>query len=70
LKVKKQLNSNKVDEALVRFEHFEKKIQSLESEVESYELNKEQSVEQQFEQMQRDDAIETELEQLKQKLAS
>lgn len=71
LKVKKQLGSHKIEEALVRFEHFEKKIEALESEVESYELgDKEASVEQQFKQMERDDAIESELAKLKQKLAS
>jgi len=71
LKVKKQLNSHQVEEALVRFEHFEKKIEALESEVESYDLgNNEQSVEAQFKQMERDDAIDSELAQLKQKLAS
>lgn len=71
LKAKKQLDSHKIEEALVRFEHFEKKIEALESEVESYELGKnEQSVEEQFKQMERDEAIENELTQLKQKLAS
>ncbi len=71
LKVKKQLDSHKIEEALVRFEHFEKKIEALESEVESYELgDKEATVEQQFKQMERDDAIERELAKLKQKLAS
>lgn len=72
LKVKKQLNCTKVDDALIRFEHFEKKIEALESEVESYDLgsNSEQSVEAQFKQMEREESIENELAQLKQKMAS
>jgi phage shock protein A len=71
LKVRKQLDSNKVDDALLRFEHFEKKIEALESQVESYDIgDKAQTVEQQFEQMERDEAIESELAKLKQKLAS
>lgn len=71
LKAKKQLDSHKIEEALVRFEHFEKKIEALESEVESYELGKnEHTVEEQFKQMEREEAIENELTQLKQKLAS
>jgi len=71
LKVKKQLDSKKIEDALVRFEHFEKKIEALESEVESYDIgDKEATVEQQFKQMERDDAIESELTKLKQKLAS
>jgi len=72
LKVKKQLNSNKVEDALIRFEHFEKKIDAIESEIESYDIGRkdEQSVKAQFEQMERDEAIENELAQLKQKMAS
>lgn len=72
LKVKKQLNSNKVEDALIRFEHFEKKIEAIESEIESYDVgNKDaQSVEAQFKQMERDESIDNELAQLKQKLAS
>jgi len=72
LKVKKQLHSNKVEDALIRFEHFEKKIDAIESEIESYDIGRkdEQSVKAQFEQMERDEAIENELAQLKQKMAS
>ena len=71
LKVKKQLESKKVDDALLRFEHFEKKIEALEAEVESYDLGKdEQSIDAQFKAMERDESIEHELAQLKQKLAS
>lgn len=72
LKVKKQLNSNKVEDALIRFEHFEKKIDAIESEIESYNIGSqdEKSVEAQFKQMEREDSIDTELAQLKQKMAS
>ncbi|NRA60306.1 MAG: phage shock protein PspA [Psychrobium sp.] len=71
LKVKKQLESKKVDDALLRFEHFEKKIEALEAEVESYDLGKdEQSIDAQFKAMERDESIEHELAQLKLKLAS
>lgn len=71
LKVKKQLESKKVDDTLLRFEHFEKKIEALEAEVESYDLGKdEQSIDAQFKAMERDESIEHELAQLKQKLAS
>jgi phage shock protein A len=72
LKVKKQLNSTKVEDALIRFEHFEKKIESIESEIESYDIGRkdEQSVQAQFEKMERDESIELELAELKQKIAS
>lgn len=72
LKVKKQLNSHKVEDALIRFEHFEKKIELIESEIESYDVasSNEQSVDQQFKKMEREAFIDSELEYLKQKLAS
>ncbi len=72
LKVKKQLNSHKVEDALIRFEHFEKKIELIESEIESYDIGgtDEQSVAQQFKTMEREASIDSELEQLKQRLAS
>jgi len=72
LKVKKQLSSNKVEDALIRFESFEKKVALIESEVESYDLGltDEQSVAAQFKQMARDESIDSELSLLKQKMAS
>lgn len=71
IKVKEQLTSHKIDDAILRFEHFEKKVVDLESQVESYELGQsEQSVEAQFKQMERDDSIEQQLAELKQKVAS
>ena len=72
LKVKKQLSSNKVEDALIRFESFEKKVALIESEVESYDLGltDEQSVAAQFKQMARDESIDNELAMLKQKMAS
>jgi len=72
LKVKKQLSSNKVEDALIRFESFEKKIELIESEVESYDLGMadEQSVAAQFKQMEREESIDSELALLKQKMAS
>lgn len=70
IKVKQQLNSHKIDDAILRFEHFEKKVIELESEVESYELgHSELSVEAQFKQLERDDSIERQLAELKQKMA-
>ena len=37
LKVKKNIDSNKVDDALSRFDRYERKIDDLEGQVESYE---------------------------------
>lgn len=71
IKVKQQLHSHKIDDAILRFEHFEKKVTDLEAEVESYELGQnELSIDAQFKQMERDDSIEQQLAELKQKVAS
>ena len=70
-RIKEQLASHKIDDAILRFESFEKKVVALESEVESYELGQsEQSVAAQFKQMEQDDAIEQQLNELKQRVAS
>ncbi|MDP2559691.1 phage shock protein PspA [Psychrobium sp. 1_MG-2023] len=71
LKVKQQLDSHKVEDALARFEQMEKKIDALEAEVESYDIGTdEQSIEAQFKKMERDESIEDALAELKQKMAS
>ena len=70
LKIKKQLDSHKIEDVLVRFESFEQKVTAIESEVESFELGQGQSVEAQFNQLARDESIEQELNRLKQQIAS
>lgn len=67
LEVKKRLDSHKVDDAIGRFEQYERKIDALESQVESYDLGK-QSLAQQFEELEDEGKIENELEALKKKV--
>ncbi|WP_419149285.1 phage shock protein PspA [Pseudoalteromonas 'SMAR'] len=68
LEVKKTLDSNKVDDALNRFERFESKIDGLESQVESYDLGK-KSLSDEIADLQKNEKIDDELEQLKKKMA-
>ncbi|TAA42739.1 phage shock protein PspA [Corallincola spongiicola] len=70
LEVKKQLDSGKVQDAMVRFEQYERKIDNLEAEVESYDLGTqaERSLAQQFEDLEAEDTVTNELEALKKKL--
>ena len=67
LEVKKRLDGHKVDDAIGRFEQYERKIDALESQVESYDLGK-QSLAQQFEELEDEGKIENELEALKKKV--
>ncbi len=67
LEVKKRLDDNKVDDAIGRFEQYERKIDALESQVESYDLGK-QSLAQQFAELEDGGNVENELEALKKKV--
>lgn len=67
LEVKKRLDSHKVDSAIGRFEQYERKIDALESQVESYDLGK-KSLEQQFAELEGEGNIEDELAALKKKV--
>ena len=67
LEVKRRLDSNTVDNAMGRFEQFERKIDDLESQVESYDVGK-RSLKDEFANLEGDAKIEDELAALKQKM--
>ncbi len=69
LKVKSTLDSNKVDDALSRFDRYERKIDDLESQVDAYDLGK-KSLSDEIEELQASDEIDSELEALKAKMAA
>lgn len=64
LEVKKTIDSGKIDDAMLRFERFESKIDDLESQVEAYDLGK-KTLRDEFAQLETDDKISNELEALK-----
>ena len=65
IKVKKQLNSQSIDDAFNKFERYEQKMDRLEAEVESYDLGKGATLSDQIEQLVVDEGIELELEALR-----
>ena len=70
LKVKTNQHVEKIDDAIARFEQYERKIEDIESQVEAYDLGKNSSsLSSQFQQLEVDDSIEKELESLRRKVA-
>jgi len=67
LNVKSKLNSGKINDALSRFEQYERKIDNLEAEVESYDLGN-KSLADEFAELESSDKVDNELEALKAKM--
>ncbi|MCG7496111.1 phage shock protein PspA [Vibrio sp. Of7-15] len=66
--IRRQLDSGKTDEALAKFDQYERRIDELESQADSYGLGKSKSLEQEFAELQAQDDIEKELARLKENM--
>ncbi|MBY5922154.1 phage shock protein PspA [Ferrimonas balearica] len=69
LDVKRQLDSSKIDQAMNKFEQYERRIEGLEAEVESYDLGQARTLEDEFAALEAEDKVNQELEAMKKKMA-
>ena len=67
LEVRKRLHSHKIDDAMVRFDQFERRIDDLEAHVESYDLGKKKDLKDEFSELESEDAVAKELREMKSK---
>ncbi len=70
LEVRKQLHDNRIDDALVRFEQFERKMEHMEGRVEAYDLGLPKDLKREFADLETDEAIEAELAELKKRIGA
>ncbi|MCG8504884.1 MAG: phage shock protein PspA [Sphingomonadales bacterium] len=69
LRVRRSITSPKLEEAFERFEKVERRIDRIEGEVESYDLGQGRTLDQEIADLEMEEAIESELDALKSKLA-
>ncbi len=65
LEVRKRLHDYRIDDAFVRFDQFERRMNDLEAHVESYDIGGKKDLKQEFSELESADAVEKELEALK-----
>ncbi|MDH3646970.1 MAG: phage shock protein PspA [Gammaproteobacteria bacterium] len=69
LDVREQLHNGKIDDALVRFEAYERRMEDLEGRVESYDLGLGNDLNYQFADLETDESVEEELADLKKRIS-
>ena len=68
LKVKRQIHDGRMENAMLKFEKYEAKIDGLEAQLESYDLGQVRSLKEQFAELEQGEKLDAELEALKARL--
>ena len=69
VRVSQQVNDGRIDEALARFDRYERRIDELEAEAESWALGRPRTLEDEFAELESEDAVNAELDNLKRRIA-
>jgi phage shock protein A len=69
LDARKRLHNVRIDDALIRFDQFERRIDDIEAHVESYDLGGKKGLKDEFSELEAEDAVAQELRELKSKRA-
>jgi len=67
LEVRKKIHDYRIDDALVRFDHYERRMDDLEGHVEAYDLGARKDLRQEFQELETADSIDRELSEMKAK---
>ncbi len=70
VRVSRQVNDGRIEEALARFDRYERRIDELEAEAESWVLGRPRTLEDEFAELESEDAVNAELEDLKRRVAN
>lgn len=69
VRVSRQINDGRIDEAMARFDRYERRIDELEAEAESWSLGRAKTLDEEFAELEAEDAVNAELADLKRKVA-
>ena len=70
VRISRQVNDGRIDDALARFERYERRVDELEAEAESWTLGRPRTLEDEFAELESEDAVKAELDALKARLAA
>ena len=70
LRVREQLHEGKVDDALMRFEKFERKVENVEGRVEAYDLGERPDLRQEIQNLEGEEKVEKALNELKRRMSA
>jgi phage shock protein A len=70
LEVRQKIHDHKIDDALVRFEQFERKLDDVESRVEAYDLGLKKDLRDQFQGLEAEETVQKELDELKRRMGA